>query len=388
MDGRKNEAAQSPLGIYIHVPFCAGKCPYCAFYSLPELSLADAYVKAVTEELSSLSRLSEFTGEEAKRRAVDTVYFGGGTPSLLGGDRLSAILSAVRENFTVLPDAEITVECNPSTPALPGLFSALNEAGVNRVSLGLQSAVDAERKKLGRRASAADAEKAVKDCIAAGIGNVSADLMLGIPGQTRESLQTSLDAVLGMGVSHIGAYMLQLEEGTFFYKKRDTLSLPSEDETAELYLFMSGYLREHGLRHYEISNFCFPGKASRHNTRYWLGADYLGFGPSAHSFYGGKRFFLPDSLEGFLNGEKAVYDGTGGDAEETVMLRLRLDEGISLKELSERFGLTPKPRFAKTVTDAEKHGLLNFDGDRLALTPAGFLISNTLIGVITDLFTY
>lgn len=378
--------ADRSLGLYIHIPFCASKCPYCDFYSVPRTASADDFVGAVTGELASLSRMEDFLDGKAKERTVDTVYFGGGTPSYIGEERLGTILNAVKNNFRVAPGAEITVECNPSSAQNAEFFGSLKKSGVNRISLGLQSAVDTERKSLGRKAGAEAVKRSAEQCRAAGIGNISLDVMLGIPGQTAGTLRQTLDFALSLGVPHLSAYMLSLEEGTFFYRNREKLDLPDEDAVADLYLFMSGYLTGHGYRHYEISNFCLPGFHSRHNSRYWQDREYLGFGPAAHSFYNGKRFYFTRSLEEFIRGEKAVYDGVGGDAEEYMMLALRLDTGVSLSDMKNLYGLITPQDFAKKLEPMLASSLIRFDGDVLSLTPKGFLISNTVIGALTEEF--
>ena len=368
-------------GLYIHVPFCASKCPYCDFYSVTDRGRMDEYVDAVTDELRTLRRTDAYA-EGLRGREISTVYFGGGTPSLLGAGRLSALLRTVKDTFSVSPGAEVTVECNPSSSLSGGFFETLAAAGVDRVSLGMQSAVDAERKKLGRKAAAADVSAAVNACRRAGIGNISLDVMLGVPGQTEQSLFQTLDHAATLGATHISAYMLSIEEGTFFAKKRETLDLPDEDAVCDWYLAMCGYLKDRGYRHYEISNFCLPGYEARHNTAYWRDGEYLGIGPAAHSFLNGRRFCFLRDLDAFLRGEPPVDDGPGGGWEENVMLALRLDTGISLRDIEERFGVVPAPSFADKLKTYQTGGLLTFDGDRLALTERGFLVSNSLIGEI------
>ena len=368
-------------GIYIHVPFCASKCPYCDFYSVADRGRIDNYIFAVIDELATLRRVGPLAGD-LKHRAISTVYFGGGTPSFVGAENLSRLLLAVKDNFTVPPGAEITAECNPSSSLAPGFFETLAAAGFNRVSLGMQSAVDAERKKLGRRATAADVETAVKACQSAGIADISLDIMLGVPEQTERSLLSSLDFALSLGVTHLSAYMLSIEEGTFLDKKRDTLNLPEEDAVCDWYLTLCEHLKKRGLRHYEISNFCLPGHEAKHNTAYWLDKEYLGVGPAAHSYLNGRRFYFPRDLDAFIEGAPPVDDGPGGGWEETVMLALRLDTGISLQEIKEKFAVTPSPSLSAILKQYRTAGLLTFDGDRITLTEKGFLVSNSVIGEI------
>ena len=370
-------------GIYIHVPFCSAKCPYCDFYSLVGKEKITAYCDAVIDELATLRRVGPLAGD-LKHRAIATVYFGGGTPSFVGAENLSRLLGAVKENYVLLPGAEITAECNPSSSLVPGFFETLAAAGFNRISMGMQSAVDAERKKLGRKATAADVAAAVKACQQAGINNISLDIMLGVPEQTDDSLLASLDFALSLGVTHLSAYLLSIEPGTFFAKKRDMLNLPDEDAVCDRYLAMCDHLQKSGLRHYEISNFCLPGFEARHNTAYWRDEEYLGIGPAAHSYLNGRRFYFPRDLDAFLAGSPPVDDGPGGGWEEALMLALRLDTGISIQETREKYGVSPSPSFTKTLQQYQTAGLLTFDGDRLALTERGFLVSNTLIGEIIE----
>ncbi len=368
-------------GIYIHVPFCSAKCPYCDFYSLVGREKTDAYCAAVTDELKTLRRVGPLA-DGLKDRDISTVYFGGGTPSFLGAENLAALLRAVKNNFTVAPGAEITAECNPSSSLAPGFFETLAAAGFNRVSLGMQSAVDAERKKLGRKATAADVETAVKACQNAGITDISLDVMLGVPEQTESSLLSSLDFALSLGVTHLSAYMLSIEEGTFFDKKRNALNLPEEDAVCDWYLALCEHLKKRGLRHYEISNFCLPGHEAKHNTAYWRDEEYLGVGPAAHSYLNGRRFYFPRDLDAFIEGASPVDDGPGGGCEEALMLALRLDTGVSLKDIQEKYNVNPSPFLSQTLQKYRSAGLLSFDGDRIALTEKGFLVSNTVIGEI------
>lgn len=381
-----NQIVENGFGLYIHVPFCASKCPYCDFYSVTDRGRMDEYVDAVTDELTTLRRAGAYA-DGLREREIVTVYFGGGTPSLLGADRLSALLRTVKETFSVAPGAEVTVECNPSSSLSGGFFEALAAAGVDRVSLGMQSAVDAERKRLGRKTTAADVTAAVDACRSAGIGNISLDVMLGVPGQTEQSLFQTLDHAVTLGATHISAYLLSIEEGTFFAKKRETLNLPEEDAVCDWYLAMCGYLKDRGYRHYEISNFCLSGYEARHNTAYWHGGEYLGIGPAAHSFLNGRRFYFPRDLDGFIRGAPPVDDGLGGGWEESLMLALRLDTGISLRDVKARFGVVPSPAFTDKLEPYRSGGLLAFDGDRIILTEKGFLVSNTVIGEIIAAMT-
>ncbi|MGN1479232.1 MAG: radical SAM family heme chaperone HemW [Acutalibacteraceae bacterium] len=359
------------IGLYIHIPFCKSKCPYCDFYSLNKSGADfDGYVNAVKKELTAYSD---------KGLTADTVYLGGGTPSFIGGGRVAQIVSEAKILFG---DAnEITVECNPSC-AQGDFFKIIAESGVNRVSLGMQSAVDSERRSLGRLAD----RQAVLECIEnarnAGIDNISLDIMLGIPGQTEKSFKETLDFCVGSGVRHISAYMLKIEENTPFYKKRDSLNLPDDDFTADMYLETVSFLNQNGFNQYEISNFAQHGFESRHNLKYWNCEEYLGIGPSAHSFLDGKRFFYPRDIERFMSGGACVFDSYGGELNEYIMLRLRLREGLIFDEAKKRYPSFDKNGYIKKAEELKKHGLVELDDDFIRLTTTGFLLSNAVISKI------
>ena len=367
------------LGIYIHVPFCRSKCPYCDFYSQLKKEKAGEYISSLINEIKTLGRMSDFVSDEVKQKTVDTIYFGGGTPSVLEGAQISAVLDAIRQEFTVSEMAEITVECNPSGEKFEEFILCCKKAGVNRISLGMQSAVDSERKKLGRKADREEIRKKVEFIKSAGITDISIDVMLGVPGQTMESLDETLDFVKNMDVPHISAYILKIEEGTPFYKLQNKLSLADEDTVSDMYLHMCSVFEAAGFVHYEISNFCKPSSESAHNTKYWEDKEYLGFGPAAHSFYDKKRFYFESDLDKFICGEKAVFDSEGGDCEEYFMLRLRLKKGVSLREMKEKFSFEPDKNFHKSISRFVENGLCRFDGEVLSLTDKGMLLSNAII---------
>lgn len=335
-------------GLYFHIPFCKSKCPYCDFYSVKyDEALAKQYVAELINEMK------QYQG------SFDTVYFGGGTPSILKAELLGEILTSAREQFDISPNAEITVECNPSKDLVED-FKRYREFGINRVSIGMQSAVDKERFALGRSAGRVQVAKSVNDAKKAGIMNVSLDVMLGTPKQTMSSLDETFDFIEQMDVQHISAYMLKLEEGTKFYDMQDRLLLPDEDIVGDMYLKTVDSLAKIGFEQYEISNFAKSGFESRHNTKYWILEDYLGVGKSAHSLWNGRRFYYDKSWN-------KVDDGAGGTDEERVMLGLRLTKGVDKKLLSGDY------------TQYVDMGLMKDLGDRAALTPQGMLVSNTII---------
>ncbi|MDD6021138.1 MAG: radical SAM family heme chaperone HemW [Acutalibacteraceae bacterium] len=361
------------LGIYIHIPFCRSKCPYCDFYSMrSDEETIDNYVSALVREISAFPN----------REKVDSVYFGGGTPSLIGGRRIAEILAAVREKFELV-DPEITVECNPSSSDSV-LFETLFAAGVNRISFGMQSAVDRERSILGRVSDRSDIRHCVDEAKKAGIKNISVDLMLGVPFQDKESLLASIMFIMQLDVKHISAYMLKIEEGTFFSKMRGKLPFPDEDEVCDMYLFLCDYMEKLGFRQYEISNFAKPGYSSRHNLKYWRDEEYISFGPAAHSFYRGERYHYERDLQKYIAAPEKISDGRGGDEEEYVMLALRLCEGLKYDSFSERFSHPVGRKFIETAKQLEKYGFVKVGEKRICLTKEGFLISNTVIGELTE----
>ncbi len=358
------------IGIYIHIPFCRRKCNYCDFFS-----------SAVSEEeynnyVSILNERIKYWGNIAGE-TVSSVYFGGGTPSVLGTDRLCDILSAVRNSFRVSSDAEITVEVNPeSGKALD--YYMMRKEGFNRISIGMQSSNSNELKILGRIHSAEDVITTVESAKSGGFFNISLDLMMGIPKQTISSLKESIDFCASCGVTHISSYILKIEEGTRFYSKKQQLNLPSEDETAQLYLDAVEHLEKLGYKQYEISNFSKPSFESRHNTLYWKCGEYIGIGPSAHSFYKGKRFYYERNMKKFAK-NIIVADGDGGSEDEFIMLSLRLKSGLDFKEYEKRYNRPLSLTFINKTNKYCKMGFMESDEKHVCFTPKGFLVSNSII---------
>lgn len=357
------------IGLYLHIPFCKTKCPYCDFYSMRgDVSDKDMYTISLVESMENWS--------DKLGRKADTLYLGGGTPSILGGENIAMLTRRAKNLFGV--DGEITVECNPSAVE-EDFFEAVADAGVNRISLGVQSVIESERKKLGRFSDREIIEKRIEQCKTAGIKNISLDVMLGVQEQTMKSFDETLDFCIDSGATHISAYMLKIEEETPYYKKKDSLNLPNDDEVADMYLAMSEKLRANGFEHYEISNFARSGFEGKHNLKYWNCEEYLGLGPSAHSFIDGKRFFYPRDIEYFKNGGEPISDGNGGDEEEYIMLRLRLKDGIVFEDFEKRFKkFFPRDIIKKTERFIE-NGLMKYDDKSMALTEKGFLLSNLII---------
>ena len=363
--------SQQNLGIYVHIPYCKQKCNYCDFYSLADPKTALDYAQQASKTIVQAAKELPYK--------VDTVYFGGGTPNMMPKEGLAFIMRSIRESFAVSSCAEITCEINPGE-GYPTSVEDLADLGVNRLSVGLQSAVEGELAVLGRRHTPDDVKALIHRAQAAGIHNYSVDLMWGIPHQTVTSALQSLERALSLNPTHISAYMLKIEEGTPFGKTLPPL--PDEDAVCDIYETCCYALERAGYPRYEISNFAKAGYESRHNLKYWNCENTLGIGPAAHSLVDGKRFYYPRDLHGFMNGDPPIYDGTGGDFTEYAMLQLRLASGLQQQDCMQRFG-HPIPRDllvkAKPMID---HGLMTYDGNALCLTIKGNLVSNEVLAMI------
>ena len=375
---RKNKI---PLGIYVHIPFCRSKCQYCDFYSVTskEDRLLDSYMRALCKHIKE-------AGSLAPNYLVDTIYFGGGTPSFFGADGLAAILTAIRKSFDVAPNAEITFEANPDSIS-DRLLRRLRREGFNRVSLGIQCDNDEILKKIGRPHNYAQAVTAVQRIRKKGYKNLSVDLMYGLPGQSLSDWMKTLKNVLTLRPEHISCYGLKVEEGTPLAQVAEFCSLADDDTQADMYLAAIEILKDHGYRQYEISNFCRKGNVSRHNMKYWSGGEYLGFGPDASSDFGGRRFTMVRSLRGYIDGinrggqvlqdvqEVAPRERAG----EYLMMRLRTTAGLDPKEYEKQYLLpfAPLEDYLKQCKE-RRHAVQTYDG-RWHLTPEGFLVSNSII---------
>lgn len=357
------------IGLYIHIPFCKSKCPYCDFFSI---KMNDEEMNRYVDKV--IGRFDKYCNDNI---VLDTVYFGGGTPSTLGTERIAKILNEINDKFTVDENAEITMEMNPTSKELIN-FTVLKECGLNRLSIGMQSAVESEMKLLGRTHSQEDVINTVNQAKRSGIDNISLDLIIGVPTQTKESLKYSIDFCKSLGVKHISAYILKIEEGTKFYTIKDSLNMPSDDEQAEMYMYVSEYLESIGYSQYEISNYSLEGFESRHNTKYWRCEEYIGIGPSAHSFYNGERFYYNRSFEEFYN-DKTNFDCIGGTEEEFIMLNLRLKRGLIFKEYEEKYNKKFPEEIIKKAKILEKAGLLTVDKEKVSLNRKGYLVSNAII---------
>jgi oxygen-independent coproporphyrinogen III oxidase len=372
-----------PAGLYIHIPFCRSRCSYCDFATgIYQGQLAETYVNAVVDEIVTSSN----TG-----RQVDTVYFGGGTPSLLTPAQLDRILAALHKRFMVQPDSEVTLEMNPGTVTRDQLRE-FREGGINRASFGAQTFDDAELAKLGRSHTSAETLETFHNLRAAGFDNVSFDLIAGLPGQTLAGWQQNIDRALALQPEHLSFYLLEVHEGTPLadHIRRGVQPKPDEDLAAEMYEWMLGRAAGAGYEHYEISNLCKPGFSSRHNTKYWTGAPYYGFGCSAHSFDGQLIEGQPrrwSNQRDVLRYVEAVEQRTSPIVEqhelsdddlraEALFLGMRMMRGVDLREYSETYGVDLRAERRDELDRFREAGLVEFDGDLIRLTRNGALMSN------------
>lgn len=367
--------------VYIHIPFCARKCAYCDFasYSGVTAQARAAYVDALIEEIGS------FTEE---KRPCGSVFIGGGTPTLLDGEQLAAILHTVREKFDVSGDAEITVEANPGTVDAAKL-RALRAAGVNRISLGVQSADDGLLQALGRIHRWQDAVDAVALARECGFDNISVDLMYALPGQTKQQWLDTLQKAAALPIAHISCYSLILEEGTPLYDRvlAGQAVLPDEDLALEMHRMTLPELQKHGFERYEISNYCRDGRASRHNCVYWLRGDYAGFGCAAHSLVNDVRYANPSSLAEYMAGVRridAAQMAQQDALEETLMLTTRMAQGIDLEAFAAQFGDRLEARCAKTIAMLCKNGAAEVTDGRFCLTERGFEVHSFVMEQLVE----
>ena len=389
-------------GIYIHTPFCRSRCSYCDFATgMFESDMADRYVRAVVAEISQWS-------EVEPSAAIDTIYFGGGTPSLLTIKQLESILNAVQgavrtpvacsmpeacvPKFNVAANCEITLEINPgdggeSADARRNTMSEWLRLGINRASFGAQTFDDRELKMLGRTHDSGDIVKTFQHLRDAGFDNINFDLIAGLPGQTMDAWRRNLDEALQLGAEHLSLYLLDVHEGTPLHDqiKRGMRPQPDEDLAAEMYALMIERVCAAGYEHYEISNFCRPGFESRHNTKYWSGAPYYGFGNSAHAYDGARRRWANERdaakyVELIEKDQSPIVERTELTEEdvrsEAIFLGLRLMRGIDLNSYRARFGTNLREQFNGELDRLKAGDLVAIDGERLKLTTRGALLSN------------
>lgn len=372
------------LGIYIHIPFCASKCGYCDFYSKAGCSdQMPRYQQALLTHIQ----------EAAPRIApayIDSVYFGGGTPSYYGAKRLCEILETVKCTGRLLKNAEITVEANPDSMK-PVELRQLRRAGVNRLSIGMQSANNDILKMIGRRHNYKQVEMAMKNARSAGFDNISLDLIYGLPSQTKSEWADTLAKALELHPEHISGYGLKLEPGTPMYAYNGSPLIPGDDEQADMYLCMVETLERYGYTQYEISNFCIKGYESRHNLKYWRLEDYMGFGPGAHSCMGHLRYSYVRDLDGYISGVLGNADMIDeyeqiGDFErgaEYLMLGMRTVYGISQQEYYSIYR-SDFSGIEQTLREFQERGWAFEQDGRWRFTPSGFLLSNVLIGKLLE----
>lgn len=370
------------LGLYIHIPFCVKKCAYCDFLSWKGSDEErEAYVQALEKEISSYS-------EFAKDYRVSTVFFGGGTPSVLEGEQTERILKKIRDTFRVEKDAEITLEMNPGTAQKEKLL-LYRELGINRLSIGLQSVKNENLKLLGRIHTYGDFLDSYRMAREAGFDNISADLISSLPGQTLEEWKEELEILQETPLEHISVYQLIIEKGTEFYEKYGEHEelLPDEETSREIYLWTGKYLKEHGFEQYEISNYARPSRKSRHNLRYWERKDYLGLGLGAASMVHNIRMSNTRDWEKYIEGsqnpkrlrEEVEFLEEPRQMEEFMFLGLRKTEGVSRKEFRRIFGRDLDMVYEKALQKHLENGMLEASKDRIRLSQAGILVSNQVL---------
>lgn len=380
----KKEKTERRLGLYLHIPFCKAKCAYCDFYSLPHREeKMDAYVTALIHHLEEVA-------PQAEQHTVDTVYFGGGTPSYLGEKRLIKLLQTVKRRYHLAKDAEITLEANPDSAGNSKMLRHLRRAGFNRISLGVQTDEDALLREIGRVHTWEQVEAAVNAIRKAKFRNLSLDLIYGLPHQTVESWQETLAHAVTLSPEHLSCYGLKVEEGTPLYERQATACLPDDEQQADMYLYTVEYLSKMGYGQYEISNFAREGFASRHNLKYWTLGEYAGFGPGAHSDFGNVRYGYIRDLDRYIGGELILSESqTIPPLErdmEYIMLSLRTTAGMDRRTFENRFRERFTPLEAKFAL-YEQHGLALRTANGWRLTPKGFLVSNQIIGELQETLT-
>ncbi len=363
------------ISLYFHIPFCVKKCDYCAFYSLENQGeeIKQEYYNALIRQINFFETV----------KTVSTVYFGGGTPPILGIERLCGLIKAVKERFLISSDAEITVEVNPATVNFEDLIK-LRKAGANRLSIGIQSADDKVLKSIGRIHNFEQGHQCIEMARKCGFDNISADIIFALPDCDIESFRKSVCAIAETGVDHISAYSLQLEEGTPLFMRADSLCFPDEDEEEAQYQALCDIMKIKDFVHYEVSSFCKDGFESKHNMNYWAAGEYFGFGAGAHSYYNGKRFSAKANVAEFI--EKSYISLTAPtdfDQRELISQEEAEEERILLGLRTRRGALIPFNKRAIAQNIAEM-GFGSFDGERLILNGKGFRVSNAIIGKILD----
>ncbi len=375
------------LGLYIHIPFCASKCAYCDFYSLPGDFDFKRYADALILHMEDYSAA-------ASDRVIDSVFIGGGTPTVMPTKQLCRIIEGIYSNFTVSDSAEFTVEANPATVDTRTLRK-LRRSGVNRLSLGLQSACESELVSLSRIHSFEDFKSTYECARKAGFKNINVDIMYGIPSQTEQSFSHTLASVCALRPEHISVYGLKIEPGTPFAKRRDSLDLPDEMTEFSMYEGAIEYLQRHGYSQYEISNFARDGYECAHNLKYWNCKEYLGLGPAAHSYFNGNRFSFKRDVELYISTLESVsprdvitdefYEISQNERlGEYIMLRMRLNEGVIVRDFNSLFGLDFEEIYGDFLKPYVDGGFVSHQNGAYSFTAKGKFVSNYILSSMLD----
>ena len=378
------------LGLYLHIPFCISKCAYCDFYSIPGTSesMRQRYIDAM------ISHMHEYS-VQAKDYVVTTIYFGGGTPSLMTGEQVKMIMKKIKSYFRVASNCEVSMELNPKTADFQKL-KHFRKAGINRLSIGVQSFNEQDVRVCGRPHKASDSFEVFTAARKAGFNNISFDLMYGLPGQTLQSVIDNINTAIKLEPEHISLYGLKVEEGTPFWFDRHSLAFPDEDTERSMYFNCVGLMAVAGYKQYEISNFSKKGRQCRHNLKYWNCDEYLGFGPGAHSYFAGKRFSLKKNIGLYIdsfNPEKQVEEKLVDEyidipyssrVAEYVMLRFRLTAGINCSTFRKKFGRNFEDIYLNRITPYINSGHIVKTKKGYAFTPAGMYVSNYILARVVD----
>ncbi|MEA2104387.1 MAG: radical SAM family heme chaperone HemW [Candidatus Cloacimonadota bacterium] len=371
--------SKKKIAVYIHIPFCTKKCAYCGFYSVNyDADSVERYFKNLRNSISNFPYKNEYE--------VSTIYFGGGTPSLIPFHQLYSVVSAIVNNFSVNKNAEVTLEANPLNISKSSAKD-YRILGINRISLGAQSFIDSELKSLGRLHTHKEIQPAVENIRRNCTENISLDLMFGIPSQSKKTWETSLQKAAELNPNHISSYCLSLENNTYMKNNASSYDFPDEDLQREMYYFMLDFLAENGLEQYEISNFSKSGYKSKHNLAYWHGDEYIGFGAAAHSFYKMRRIANPANIENYCG---RIEDGNypfESDKEiserefisDKIVLGLRLSEGIYLPEFKNKYNFDVEKNFKKIISQLIKSDFLMKKDNRLKLTRKALFVSNSIL---------
>jgi len=377
----------APIGIYVHVPFCLGRCSYCGFVTNQHYpALEELYFQAVLKEIELWTQPGSLIWSDISPE-VDTIYLGGGTPSVLRPENIATLIDRCKDKFRSTSDLEITIEVNPATVDLNGL-KLFREAGVNRVSLGVQSFDDSELAGMGRRHAASDGLAVFRNARTAGFENISIDLIAGFPGQSLASMRRNLSAALELEPEHLSIYLLEIKEGTELEARirNGQVQVPDDDLAATLYEYICETVVDAGYEHYEISNFARPGRVSQHNLRYWKDGIFVALGPGGHGMTGRHRYVNIEDLDNyaeFVNENKTPFSSLTELTPETrfrdaLIMGTRLVAGLDLQLLGDRYGVDAEAFVRATIGDLFDSGLFKIEARKLILTARGRLLSNII----------